>query len=194
MRNRPFAETEHRSTTTSSAQAEAVAIKSYDTQVITGLLQTEAYAREVIDAGYAGRTPDQRVATRMQRQRILERRDPPRIWVMLDEPALDRVVGGREVMREQFQRLLRLADVPTITIQVIPWEPGAHAGLNGSFHLLALEDGADVAYVEAPGAGWFVDQPDLVADYSVRHDLIRASALPVSAAYVRASGTTQPDE
>jgi len=163
------------------AEAEAVDIKSYETQVITGLLQTEAYAREILNAGFAQRSADERVATRLERQRILDRKDPPRLWVVLDEPALRRVVGGPQVMKEQYEHLLTMAERGKIKIQIIPQQTGAHAGLQGSFHVFTLPDGTVVAWSEAPGLGWFFDQPDAVAKLAVQYDLIRTSALSAEA-------------
>lgn len=159
------------------AESEAADIRCYETQVITGLLQTEAYAREVLKAGFAQRPVDERVATRMERQRILDRKDPPRLWVILDEPALRRMVGGPEVMKEQYEHLLTMAERDNIKIQVIPRQTGAHAGLQGSFQLLTLPDGTSVAWSEGPGIGWFFDQPDKVRELAVCYDLIRTSAL-----------------
>jgi transcriptional regulator with XRE-family HTH domain len=163
------------------AESEAGDIKVYETQVIPGLLQTESYAREVFKAGFAQRSVDERVATRLDRQRILSRKNPPRLWVVIDEPALRRAVGGAEVMNEQYAHLLAMVDQDHVKIQVIPGQTAAHAGLQGSFHLFTLQDGSNVAWSEAPGVGWFFDQPDAVAKLAVQYDLIRTSALPVEA-------------
>lgn len=163
------------------AESEATAIKIYETQVIPGLLQTEAYAREISLAAHAKLTPEDRVATRMERQRMLEGKNPPRLWILLDAPVLRRMVGGPEVMKEQYEHLLMMAERPNIVIQVIPDDTHVHAGLGGSFQVFTLRDGVDVGWSEAPGIGWFFDQPDAVRDLAVRFDLIRASALPVEA-------------
>ena len=163
------------------AEAEAVDIKVYETQVIPGLLQTEAYARAVFQAGFAQRSVDERVATRLERQRILDRKNPPRLLVVIDEPALRRQVGGPAVMKEQYAHLLAMAERGNVKIQIIPMDTGAHAGLQGSFHLLTLPDRTVVAWSEAPGIGWFFDQPDKVAELTVQYDLIRTSAMSAEA-------------
>lgn len=163
------------------AEGEASSVKAYETQVITGLMQIEAYTRTLCRAAYAKRTVDERVATSMERQKILQRTDPPWLWVVMDYPALCRNVGGPEVMRAQYEHLLALADHPRIRIQVIPEKTGVHAGLEGPFQILTLPDGADVAWSDSARSARFFDQPDEVAQIDLDYDLIRTSALSVEA-------------
>lgn len=163
------------------AEAEAGDIKVYETQVIPGLLQIESYAREVFKAGFAQRSVDERVATRLDRQRILSGKNPPRLLVVIDEPALRRQVGGSAVMKEQYEHLLAMVERDHIRIQIIPQSTATHAGLTGSFHLLTLPDHTVVSWAEAPGIGWFFDQADKVAELAVQYDLIRTSAMSAEA-------------
>jgi transcriptional regulator with XRE-family HTH domain len=161
------------------AEAQARVIRIYETQVVTGLLQSEDYARAIIGAG-ALTDVDEAVANRIDRQAILARKDPPRLWVLLEEPVLHRRTPDPAVARAQLQILLEAARRPHIVVQVIPNRVGMHAGLDGSFQLLTLEDGQEIAYTEAPEGGHIIEDATKVAALSLRYDLIRAEALSAS--------------
>jgi hypothetical protein len=79
----------------------------------------------------------------MERQALLTREDPPRLWAIMDEAAVRRLVGGRQVMRAQLDRLREAASRPNVTIQVIPFDVGSHPGMDGSFIVLEFPDPAD---------------------------------------------------
>jgi hypothetical protein len=117
------------------------------------LFQTEGYARAVTVLGHesapAGEI-DRWVSLRMKRQAVLDAPEPPRIWSVLDEAALRRPVGGHQVMREQLARLIEVAALPNVTVQVMPFRRGGHAGAGGSFTVLRFgqPDLPDVAYIE----------------------------------------------
>ncbi|MGH3192435.1 MAG: helix-turn-helix domain-containing protein [Streptosporangiaceae bacterium] len=128
-------------------EAEAAEIRTWQPDLVHGLLQTEDYARAVIRAGRPGDTAaeiSRRVEIRMTRQQILDRPDPPRIWVVLNEGAVRRVVGGREVMREQLRQLATARDRATVMVQVLPFTAGEHPAMaSGPFDLLEFGQAAD---------------------------------------------------
>jgi len=128
-------------------EAEAAEIRTWQPDLVHGLLQTEDYARAVIRAGRPGDTAaevDRRVEIRMTRQQILDRPDPPRIRVVLNEGAVRRVVGGREVMRAQLRQLAAARDRATVMVQVLPFTAGEHPAMaSGPFDLLEFGQAAD---------------------------------------------------
>lgn len=160
-------------------EALASMIKSYDNFLINGLLQTEDYARAVMRAGRRDDRLEELVATRLERQRILEREDPPWLVVLLDASAIRRVVGDGEVMRGQLQHLLDMARRPAITVQVVP--DGAQVFPEGAFKLLSLPDEPDVGYVEhVAGRGEIIEPGGQVGELDVVYELIRSVALPAA--------------
>lgn len=132
----------------------AATIKNYENATVPGLLQTEPYARDVLGNGVgeiSAAEVDVRVTVRMQRQeRILDRKDPPRIWMILDEAVLHRRVGGNTVMIEQLDRLLEFGRRSRCTLQVVPYAVGAYPGTAGSFAMLDFghPNASPVPYVE----------------------------------------------
>lgn len=128
-------------------------IRTYEVQFVPGLLQTADYARAVIglgrETGIAG-TPERRVAMRMRRQELLRRRNPPKLWAVIDEAALRRAVGGTATMRAQLRHLIDLAEQPNITIEILPFSAGGHVAAGGPITLLrfAEADIRDVVYLE----------------------------------------------
>ncbi|HEU5158480.1 MAG TPA: helix-turn-helix transcriptional regulator [Streptosporangiaceae bacterium] len=154
-------------------------MRIFESQVITGLLQTEDYARELLRATQPSGPVDERVAARMARQEVLTGDDHPWLWVVLDEPVIHRVVGNRSIMKAQFERLLEATDHPKVSIRVLPIACGAHAGLDGSFILLKMDDGKEVLWVEGTTGGQPIEARDRVSEAAVRYDLIRDNALPV---------------
>lgn len=157
-------------------EARAVEIRTYQAQVVHGLLQTEDYARAVLRPARP-EDLDGLTDARMKRQEILTRDDPPRLWMVLDEAALRRGVGGRDVMRSQLRRLLDYRETPRVVVQVMPFGAGAHAGLNGSFTLLSFDDSPELAYSEGYGRGQILTEPSEVERAGVKYDLLRAAAL-----------------
>lgn len=157
-------------------EARATEIRTYQAQVVHGLLQTEAYARAVLRPARPGDL-DGLTDARMKRQDILARTCPPRFWMVLDEAALRRGVGGPEAMRTQLHRLLDYRDAPRTVVQVLPFSAGAHAGLNGSLNLLSFEDSPEVAYSEGHSGGRMLTETGDVELCGVKYDLLRAAAL-----------------
>ena len=159
-------------------------IRGYEVQFVHGLLQTEDYARAVITIAnaHADSTEiDRRVSLRMQRQRLLTRPDPPKLWAVLDEAVLRRRPDGRPAMRAQFEHLLAVAELPNVTVQVVPFLAGPHAAGGGSFSLLRFPypDIPDVVYLEHLNSGYYEDKPAEVARYlTVMHELVIQAAEP----------------
>ena len=125
-------------------EAEATALCEWEAQLVPGLLQTDEYARSVIEAGADRADPDvieTRVHLRMNRQSALSREGAPRLCVVLDEAVLRREVGGRGVLRRQLRRLFDACDRPGIELQVLPFEAGVHGALTGSFLILEFGPG-----------------------------------------------------
>ncbi|MEO3973438.1 helix-turn-helix transcriptional regulator [Streptomyces sp. CAU 1734] len=159
-------------------EAKATYISSFQPQLVYGLLQTEEYARAVLGArGKDGLHA--KVAARMERQRILHREHPPVIWVILSEAVLHQEIGGREVMRNQLSHLLSLRDLPSVQLQVLPFEAGAHTGLMGEFTVLRFADDPDILYTEDFVQGHMTANPDAIREGTLRYDHLQAAALSV---------------
>jgi transcriptional regulator with XRE-family HTH domain len=159
-------------------EEQAVSISSFQTQVVDGLLQTEKYARAVLGAVHKDKL-DARVTTRMERQRILARPQPPLMWVILHEAVLHIPVGGRAVMREQLAHLLSFRNSDHVKIQTLPFSVGVHAGLPGSFYVLRFKDHPDLGYTEGYNSAHPTIDSEEVTELFLRYDLLRASALSV---------------
>src|SRR5215218_5213930 len=111
-------------------ESAASMIRNYEVQFIPGLLQTRDYARAVVQLGHAPSGADsveRRVDLRMTRQQVLHRPDAPQFWAVVDEAALRRPVGGREVMLAQIQALIEATALPNVVVQVVPFGIGGHA-------------------------------------------------------------------
>ncbi|QBI54372.1 hypothetical protein EKD16_12950 [Streptomonospora litoralis] len=149
-------------------EAEASVIKTYESQVIPGLLQTPDYAEAIFRANLvrSGDEVQERVAARLKRQDCLNRVDPPSYWVILDEAALRRVVGTREVMSQQLRHLTHMAARHNVNIYVLPFSEGAHPATVGSFVIMEFPDPMDVSigYVENPTSSVYVEEGHELAD------------------------------
>ncbi|MFI6347200.1 helix-turn-helix domain-containing protein [Streptomyces sp. NPDC050560] len=161
-------------------EAAAESILTYE-HVVPGLLQTRRYAEEINRAtapGLSDEVLEQRVDVRIQRQQVISGMSPLEVRAVLDESAIRRTVGGKDVMREQLAHLLEVADLPNVLLQVIPFSTGAHPGtLAGPFIILKFPDqeDPDVVYVEANSDQY----PSDVQRYEVLFDNLRASAVSV---------------
>ncbi|MCC3766057.1 helix-turn-helix transcriptional regulator [Streptomyces sp. UNOC14_S4] len=149
--------------------------------VIPGLLQTEAYATTVVERSRKWHHADQIknfVKLRMARQAVLTRDEPLKLWCILDEAALYRQMGGKEVMRDQLQRLV---DITTqhkhIAIQVLPFDYGAHAGLDGSFHLMRFAGGPPVVAIEPMTTAIYLEENSDTDRYETAFNHLRTEAL-----------------
>jgi transcriptional regulator with XRE-family HTH domain len=163
-------------------EAEAVVQRSWEPQVVTGLLQTEDYAREVIRAtrGIARITHSgvrSRVEARLDRQqRVLRRPDPPDFQVVLDESALMRRFGEPSVMRAQMEHLLEMSLLPNVSLQVLPLD-ALHPVNTGAYIHLKFAGFDDVVYLEHLYTAHFVDDLERVAGYEAAFDHLRSEAL-----------------
>ncbi|MGI5215077.1 helix-turn-helix domain-containing protein [Plantactinospora sp. CA-290183] len=162
-------------------EAEASSICLFELQLVPGILQTESYARATIRAEYSKATEEEirrKVAFRMKRQALIEGADPPRIWAVVDEAALHREVGGREVLRGQLQHLVKLASHAAVTLQVLPFSAGAHPAMGQPFVILSFGDSsAEVVYLENYVSALYPERSDQIERYKVAFDHIRAAAL-----------------
>jgi hypothetical protein len=151
-------------------EAAASLIRTYEVQFVPGLLQTEEYARAVILLGHGGSSAEEierRVGLRMARQAALSRPGGPRLWVVIDEAALRRPIGGVGVLRGQLEYLVAAARLPNVTVQVIPFGFGGHAAAGGAFTLLRFADEAlpDVVYIEQLTSALYLDKREDVDSY-----------------------------
>ncbi|MEZ7157895.1 helix-turn-helix domain-containing protein [Streptomyces althioticus] len=160
---------------------EVVREDHYACMYVPGLLQTRAYAEAVHRASEVRceeREVQHMVDIRMKRQELLEREDPPHVWAVIDEAALRRRVGGREVMRKQLTHLLTMAERSRITVQVLPFDRGAHAAAVGSFAVLRGQaPELDVVYVDLLGGGLFMEKPEELERYKLAFEYLSAQAL-----------------
>jgi len=160
-------------------EAVAAAIRSFQVQVVPGLLQTPDYAREVLMAGRLGaQRVEELLAARLERQRVLERENPPDLWVVLDQNVLRRRIGTPKVFAAQLAKVLEAAETPSTLVQVVPDDSGAHSGLAGPFAVLTMEEGPDVVYVDSYAQGQILADPTIVKDAMRAYDLLQAEALP----------------
>ncbi|HKR68218.1 MAG TPA: helix-turn-helix transcriptional regulator [Streptosporangiaceae bacterium] len=149
----------------------ASVIRTYEVQFVHGLMQTEEYARAVIliaNSHAPVSETERRVSVRMRRQQMLTESDAPELWAVLDEAALRRAPCGRKVMRAQLQHLLDLTELPNVTLQIVPFNVGAHAAAGGPFTILRFSepDVPDVVYLEQLNSAMYLDQPEDVLDYT----------------------------
>jgi transcriptional regulator with XRE-family HTH domain len=158
----------------------ARSIYQYETSVVPGLLQVEAYARAVTSGILPDLDPDSvehLVQARLTRQEILAGGAPPDYWVVLDEVALHRVVGSPAIMREQLEALTERSRPKNVTVQVIPLEAGSHPGMDSAFEMLQLEAVSDVVHVEGLVGSFFLQSPNDLARYRRAFDQLRAIAM-----------------
>ena len=150
-------------------EAAASFIREFELQFVPGILQIEEYARAVIRLGNLPSEDEviRRAQARISRQEILRRADPPRIWAVLDEGALRRHIGGRDVMKAQLRHLIEMCDHPNITLQILPFSAGAHRAMGGPFTILRYTepDLRDVVYIEQLTSALYLDKPIEVDAY-----------------------------
>jgi transcriptional regulator with XRE-family HTH domain len=164
-------------------EAEAEALNCHSMGLVHGLLQTEEYARQVIKSVLMRFSPpaevERRVAARMARHATLTERDPAlRFWSIIDESALRRVVGGPEVMREQYERLVDLADLPNVMIQIMSAEVGAHPGVVGPFSIIQFPERftPHIVYVESMTSALYIENEGEVHTYTLVFEQMQATA------------------
>jgi hypothetical protein len=161
----------------------ATLIRTYEGQFIPGLLQTDDYMRAVVQGAHLDESSEEagrRVRLRMARQTLLTREQPPRLWAVVDEAAMRRPVGGREVMRGQLERLIEAAKLPNVTLQVLAFDAGAHPAMVGSFSVLRFpeEELPDVVYLEHLTSALYLNKPEEVDQYLHVMESICVQAAP----------------
>ncbi|WP_067676236.1 helix-turn-helix domain-containing protein [Nocardia miyunensis] len=164
-------------------ETEALSARLFQTSFIPGLLQTERYAWAILDTAMPkveAAVIEQRLRARVERGKVLAREgNPLELWVVLDEAAIRRVVGGRDVMREQLERLSEYSDKRNVILQVLPFDAGAHPAMVGSFVVLDFPEPADpeLVYVEGIAGDDIVEGHNEVRRFGVMFDQLRAMAL-----------------
>jgi len=151
-------------------EAAAAVIRSFELQFVHGLFQTEDYARAVTRLGYRAASAEEierRVSLRLKRQELLTRPQPQQVWAVIDEGALRRPVGGRAVMRAQLSRLIEVAGLRHVTVQVVPFGRGGHAAAGGSFAILRFAEAElpDVVYIEYLTSALYLNKREDVDHY-----------------------------
>lgn len=160
-------------------EEQAETLRNWEPAVVPGLLQTEAYARAMfsVSPGITSEEVEERLAYRMRRRSVLNRRRPPATTFVMDEAVIRRCVGGPAVMRQQLEFLLEIARRPKITVQIVPYEAGEHCGLAGGFIIAERNGIAYAAYTDAQPLGRTVEDRQIITELAARHDAIRAHAL-----------------
>ncbi|WP_432043922.1 helix-turn-helix domain-containing protein [Streptomyces cadmiisoli] len=163
-------------------EREAIALSWYDALVVPGLLQTEAYARALLGGRVPAYDPDEletKVAARVGRQEILHRKDPPTLSFIVWEPTLRMPAGGREIQRDQLRSLRECAELPYLSLQILPLNRTSHAGDAGPFILLETPDHQHLAYTESQRGSQWVSDADDVSILARRYAMLRTQALTI---------------
>jgi transcriptional regulator with XRE-family HTH domain len=167
-----------------SLEQAALQIRAYEAEFVHGLLQTEDYARALLGAGNPHAPADateRRVALRMQRQELLSRPKPPRVWIVMDETVLRWPVGGPEVMRAQIDHLIAVNALPHVTVQIMPFGNGPHPAMRaGAFHLFRFRarELPDIVYLSGLVGAVYLDKEDDVLVYREALDRLGAQSAP----------------
>jgi transcriptional regulator with XRE-family HTH domain len=162
-------------------EEDAIATKNFQSTTVPGLLQTADYARAMHESGVPQFTPDkidEAIEARLTRQQSLTREPPLQFWTLLDEPVLHRLVGGYRVMRDQLQRMAETAQLPNVTIQIIPFSAGAHPAMESSFDILEFGSIApNLVYVEGLVGNMYLERPQDLQRYELVFERLRDIAL-----------------
>jgi transcriptional regulator with XRE-family HTH domain len=164
-------------------EAAAALIRTYEVQFVPGLLQSRDYARAVVLLGHRSAPQEEiehRVNLRMARQRLLTRSGAPQLWAVVDEAALRRPIGGREVMYSQITALIEATKLPNVRLQVMPFTAGGHAAAGGAFTILRFPDRdlPDVVYIEQLTSALYLDKRDDVDHYAAAMERVCVEAEP----------------
>ncbi|OIK29624.1 helix-turn-helix domain-containing protein [Streptomyces malaysiense] len=169
-----------------SLEQAAERIRGYENQCVPGLLQTEDYARALLRATHPGASAEvteRRVALRMRRQWLLAGAEPPRVWVVLDETALRRTVGGSGAMRAQIDHLVEIGRLPHVTVQLMPFAHGPHPAMSAAaYHLFRFRarELSDIVHVDGLLGAVHLDKPEHVEPYREALDRLAVQAAPVT--------------
>lgn len=161
-------------------EPQAERIQVFNSSIVAGLLQTPEYAKALFRRSLPSETDEQlgeRIAVRVKRQRILDREKPPYFWAIMDEAALRRPLGGVSCMAQQLEHVLQLSERPHVTVQVLPFDKGAHPMLGGTLTLHTMPSGETMAAVESFDSGEPVESPKRVLELTQNFDVARSLAL-----------------
>ncbi|WP_369273401.1 helix-turn-helix domain-containing protein [Streptomyces sp. R11] len=163
-------------------QEAATAIRTFEIQYVPGLLQTEAYTRAVVERGLPsapGREVERRVELRMRRRQLLHRADPPQLWAIVDESVLLRMLGSREVMREQLEYLEEMTRLPHVTLQIVPLDVtnASAPAIPVTYLRFGGVDLADIVYLEHIKSAAFLEDQDETEEYRIALDRLGDEAL-----------------
>ncbi|MEU2547916.1 helix-turn-helix transcriptional regulator [Streptomyces roseolus] len=161
-------------------EAEAVELHAYDAHLVKGLMQTEDYARAVFKMWRPlldDETIEQRIAARLARQAIFTRRPHPHMSFVIEEAALHKRLGGRNVWRGQLEQILLISQARNVDVQVMPLDHEEHAGLAGPFTLMELKDGRRIAYTEVQSDSRLHTERSRVRGLEATYGTLRAQAL-----------------
>ncbi|MGW7448939.1 helix-turn-helix domain-containing protein [Kitasatospora sp. NPDC054795] len=165
-------------------EADAARVRSYESELVPGLFQTAGYAREVFRTFWSeqnnGQDIERRVKLRLQRQELIRNPEPLAVHAVLSEAAFRREVGGAQVMTKQVSHLVELAQLPNITIQVIPFSVGAHAAMGTNFRILSFSDvPGEVAFCESVSSSLYIEKKvDIVRYETVFNQLTSLAMAP----------------
>jgi transcriptional regulator with XRE-family HTH domain len=159
-------------------ESEATHITYVDLSLVPGLLQIPEYTRALLAGGGVAKSEiETLVVTRLGRQAILSKPNPPHYLAIIDEAVLRRPIGGPKVMTAQLRHLLTVTERPNVTVQVIPFQHGAHPGLDGPYVLLNFAKAQPLVHLEHKRSGIFVDEPDDVEVFTQTTETLQATAL-----------------
>lgn len=166
-----------------SLEADAAGMKVFETTLIPGLLQTEDYTRATVraDPSLPGREVEDRVAIRKARQSLLEKPEQFNLWAIITESVLWQQMGGQDIMRAQLRHLTEVARLDNVTLQVLPYSAGAHAGMDGPFAIMEFPeyDNWNIVYVGNLAGSVYLEQESDICRFSIVFDHLRASSLSV---------------
>ncbi|WP_405164633.1 helix-turn-helix domain-containing protein [Nocardia sp. NBC_01499] len=156
----------------------AQTIRTFEGQLVPGLLQTEDYTHAVIEVGHQTAEASRRVELRTKRQEVLDLPAGPKLWAVLDEAVLHRPIGGKQVLREQIEHLVEMSYKPGITIQVLPYDAGVHAAAGSSFTMLrfAERELPDIVYLEQLTSAFYLDRSEDLQLYREVMDQVAVQA------------------
>ncbi|MQY21225.1 helix-turn-helix domain-containing protein [Nocardia macrotermitis] len=165
-----------------SLEDQAEQLRAFEPLVIPGLLQTEQYAHALIaesDSEAGAEKIDSYVRSRLDRQQRLGGERPLKLWAIIDEPAIRRIVGSSDITRAQLRRLVQAATLPNVTVQIIPFDSGGHPGMRGSFALMDFPEaeGPEVVYLDTMAGQIFVEEQGQVKRYNEQFVQLAAIAL-----------------
>jgi transcriptional regulator with XRE-family HTH domain len=166
-------------------ESEAVALNTYQHSLIPGLLQSEDYARAILETR-PNTTPEEveeQLRGRLDRQAVLTRHDPPApmLLALIDEGVLHRPVAPRAVMRAQFSHLIEMSRRPNVTIQIVPYGAGGHTGLLGAFSVAETGTRDAIVFVEDIADGRVFEDDATLSQVELCFKALQSEALPKGA-------------